>query len=57
MSDRLIKKSIGILYEILVKVEKFIFTTDFVIFNCEIDSEVPIILSRTFLVSFPVSKT
>ena len=33
----------------LVKVESFIFPTDFVILNCEVDFEVPIILGRPFL--------
>ena len=33
----------------LVKVESFIFTTDFVIFDCEVDFEVCIINGRPFL--------
>ena len=33
----------------LVKVESFIFPTDFVILDCEVDFEVSIILERTFL--------
>ena len=33
----------------LVKVESFIFPTDFVILDCEVDFEVPIILGRPFL--------
>ena len=33
----------------LVKVKSFIFPTDFVILDCEVDFEVPIILGRPFL--------
>ena len=33
----------------LVKVESFIFPADFVILDCEVDFEVPIILGRPFL--------
>ena len=33
----------------LVKVESFIFLADFVIIDCEVDFEVPIILGRSFL--------
>lgn len=43
MVDRYIKKLVGILC-ILVKVEKFILPTDFVVSDCDIDIEVPIIL-------------
>lgn len=49
MENRSIKKSISILYDVLVKVGNFIFLTDFVILSCEIDFEVPIILGRPFL--------
>lgn len=34
------------LFDVLVKVDHFIFPTDFVILDCEIDYEVPIILGR-----------
>ena len=49
MADRTIKRPIGILHAVLVKVETFIFTADFVILDCEVDFEVPIILGRQFL--------
>ena len=49
MADRTVKRPIGILHDVLVKVESFIFLTDFVILDCEIDFEVPIILGRPFL--------
>ena len=49
MADRTVKKPIGILHDVLVKVESFIFPADFVILDCEVDFEVPIILGRPFL--------
>ncbi|XP_015163825.1 uncharacterized protein [Solanum tuberosum] len=49
MADRSIKHPMRILYEILEKVDRFIFSTDFVILDCEIDVEIPIILGRPFL--------
>ena len=48
MVDRTVRP-IGILHDVLVKVESFIFTTNFVILDCEVDFEVPIILGRPFL--------
>ena len=49
MADRKVKRPIGILHDVLVKVKSFIFPTDFVILDCEVDFEVPIILGRPFL--------
>ena len=49
MTDRTLKRPIGILHDMLVKVESFIFLADFVILDCEVDFEVPIILRRPFL--------
>ena len=49
MADRTVNKPIGILHDVLVKVESFIFPADFVILDCEVDFEVPIILGRPFL--------
>ena len=43
------KRPFGILHDVLVKVETFIFPADFVIIDCEVDFEVPIILGRPFL--------
>ena len=37
MADRTVKRPIGILHDVLVKVESFIFPTDFVILDCEFD--------------------
>ncbi|XP_049344711.1 uncharacterized protein LOC125809113 [Solanum verrucosum] len=49
MADRSIKHPVGILYVILVKVDRFIFLVDFVILDYEIDADIPIILGRPFL--------
>ncbi|KAK4723870.1 hypothetical protein R3W88_026649 [Solanum pinnatisectum] len=49
MADQSIKHPIGILYDILAKVDRFIFPANFVILDCEIDIEIPIILGRSFL--------
>ena len=49
MADRTVKWSTGILHDVLVKVESFIFPADFVILDCKVNSEVPIILGRPFL--------
>ena len=49
MADRTVKSPIGILYDVLVKVESFIFLADFVILDCEFDFEVSIVLGRPFL--------
>ena len=49
MADRTVKRPIGILHDVLVKVESFIFPADFVILDYEVDFEVPIILGRSFL--------
>ena len=48
MADLTVKRPIGILHDVLVKVESFIFPANFVILGCEVDFEVPIILGRTF---------
>ncbi|XP_069150347.1 uncharacterized protein [Solanum lycopersicum] len=49
MADRTVKRPIGILHDVLVKVESFIFPADFVILDCEVDFEVPIIFGMPFL--------
>ena len=49
MADQTVKRPIGILHDVLVKVESFIFLDDFVILECEVNFEVPIILGRLFL--------
>ncbi|XP_049373476.1 uncharacterized protein LOC125838472 [Solanum verrucosum] len=49
MADRSIKHPMRVLFDILVKVDRFIFPADFVILDCEIDVENLIILGRPFL--------
>ncbi|XP_049357115.1 uncharacterized protein LOC125821791 [Solanum verrucosum] len=49
MADRSIKDLVGILYDILVKVDRFISLDDFFILDCEIDVEIRLILGRPFL--------
>ena len=49
MADRTVKRPIGILHDVLVNVEWFIFLEDFVILDCEVNFEVPIILGRPFI--------
>ena len=39
----------GIIEDVLVKVDKFIFPADFLVLDMEEDQEVPLILGRPFL--------
>ncbi|KAK8913958.1 hypothetical protein KSP39_PZI023509 [Platanthera zijinensis] len=49
LADRSVKYPLGIVEDVLVKVDKFIFPVDFVILDIEEDVEVPLILGRPFL--------
>ncbi|XP_024032153.1 uncharacterized protein LOC112094723 [Morus notabilis] len=49
MADRSIKYSRGILEDVLVKVDKLIFLTDFIVLDVEEDQDIPLILGRPFL--------
>ncbi|XP_070025483.1 uncharacterized protein [Nicotiana sylvestris] len=49
MADRTMRKPLGVIEDVLVRVGKFILSADFVILDCEVDYEVLIILGRTFL--------
>ncbi|XP_070050543.1 uncharacterized protein [Nicotiana tomentosiformis] len=49
MADRSIKRPMGIVDDVLVKVGKFLLLPDFVILNCTVDKEIPIILGRPLL--------
>ncbi|XP_070002916.1 uncharacterized protein [Nicotiana sylvestris] len=49
MVDRSLKRPLGIIDDVLVRVDKFILPADFVILDREMDYEVPIILGRPFL--------
>ena len=41
----------GVLKDVLVKVDNFIFPVDFIVLDKEEDKEIPIILGRPFLVT------
>ncbi|XP_070010892.1 uncharacterized protein [Nicotiana sylvestris] len=49
MEDRSMKQPLGIIDDVLVRVDKFILPADFIILDSEVDYEVPIILGRPFL--------
>ncbi|XP_027082493.1 uncharacterized protein [Coffea arabica] len=49
LADRSIRHSMGILENVLIKVQKFIIHVDFVVLDMEEDVNVPIILGRPFL--------
>ncbi|XP_070049806.1 uncharacterized protein [Nicotiana tomentosiformis] len=49
MADRTMKRPLGVIEDVLVRVDKLILLANFVILDCEVDYEVPIILGRPFL--------
>ncbi|XP_070011019.1 uncharacterized protein [Nicotiana sylvestris] len=49
LADRTVKRPFGILDDVLIQVGKFVFLADFVILDCKVDEEIPIILGRPFL--------
>ncbi|XP_075099856.1 uncharacterized protein LOC142176368 [Nicotiana tabacum] len=49
LADRTMKRPTGILDDVLVQVGKFMFPADFVILDCQVDEEIPLILGRPFL--------
>ncbi|XP_021979493.1 uncharacterized protein LOC110875604 [Helianthus annuus] len=49
LADRSVKYPSGIIENLLVKVDKFVFPVDFVVLDMEADEKVPIILGRPFL--------
>ena len=49
LADRSLKHSRGIIEDVLVKVDKFIFPADFIVLDMEEDKEISIILGRPFL--------
>ncbi|XP_062085651.1 uncharacterized protein LOC133791752 [Humulus lupulus] len=49
LADRSIAHPRGIIEDVLVKVDKFIFPADFIVLDMEEDANVPIILGRPFL--------
>lgn len=48
MADRSTKRPMGILHDVLVKVDKLILPIDFVILDLKVDTYMPIILGRLF---------
>lgn len=44
-----IKRSVSVVYDVLVKVDKFVFPGDFVVLDCDIDIDMIAILGRLFL--------
>ncbi|XP_016462627.1 uncharacterized protein LOC107785768 [Nicotiana tabacum] len=49
MANRTMKRSLGTIDNVFVRVDKFILSANFVILDCEVDYEVTIILGRPFL--------
>ncbi|XP_070039046.1 uncharacterized protein [Nicotiana tomentosiformis] len=49
MTDRTMKRPLGVIEDVLIRIDKFILPADFVILDCEVDYEVPNILVRPFL--------
>ena len=49
LTDRSLKHPRGVIKDVLVKVDKFIFPADFIVLDMEEDKEIPIILGRPFL--------
>ncbi|XP_070019414.1 uncharacterized protein [Nicotiana sylvestris] len=49
LADRTVKRPSGILDDVLIQVGKFVFPADFVILDCKVDEEIPIMLGRPFL--------
>ncbi|XP_075489567.1 uncharacterized protein LOC142528407 [Primulina tabacum] len=49
LADRSVKYPRGVIEDVLVKVDKFIFPVDFVVLDMEEDIEMPLILGRPFL--------
>ncbi|XP_070024970.1 uncharacterized protein [Nicotiana sylvestris] len=49
LADKTVKRPFGILDDVLIQVGKFVFPADFVILDCKVDEEIPIILGRSLL--------
>ncbi|PIN07717.1 DNA-directed DNA polymerase [Handroanthus impetiginosus] len=49
LADRSLTYPKGVIEDILVKVDKFIFPANFIVLDMEVDREIPIILGRPFL--------
>ena len=49
MADRSIKYPLGVLDDVVIKIDKFSFSADFIVLDMEEDRNVPLILGRPFL--------
>ena len=49
MADRSIKYPKGVIEDVLVKIDKFIFPADFIVLDMDEDEKIPLILGRPFL--------
>ena len=49
LADKSLKHPRGVIEDVLVKIDKFIFPVDFIVLDMEEDKEIPIILGRPFL--------
>jgi len=49
LADETVKYPYGVVEDVLVKVDKFIFHVDFVIMDMKEDEEIPLILGRPFM--------
>ncbi|XP_075111311.1 uncharacterized protein LOC142181733 [Nicotiana tabacum] len=49
LADCTVKRPTLILDDVMVQVGKFVLSADFVILDCQVDEEIPIILGRPFL--------
>ncbi|XP_059313705.1 uncharacterized protein LOC132064655 [Lycium ferocissimum] len=49
MANRIIKRQVGVVDDVLIRVGEFLLPANFIILDCAIDKEVPIILGRPFL--------
>jgi len=51
LADKSVARPMGIVEDVLVKVDKFVFPVDFVVMDIEEDDDVPLILGRTFMLA------
>jgi hypothetical protein len=48
LADRLIKHPYGVVEDLLIKIDKFIFSADFIVLDMEANEEIPIVTSLKF---------
>lgn len=49
MANRMVKIPVGISFDVIVRVDNFIFPIYFVIMDCELDTEMPIVVRKPFI--------